>query len=266
MNDIKSKSAGLDARTRLMTGLIAAGILLVAALGIYFFDRVRSSERAREMINWQVRLGIVASSRAAAIETWLGDQGNAVQSLAENASLQIYLAELDLLMRAGSWKLGTAVPEAEYLQNLLAVSAEQAGFVPERLSTTVSANVQPAGQAGMALLDTKGTVLAATTHMPPMDERFRNAMTEAREGALALIDLHTTSAGSRIGFVAPIYAIQSGGAGSEVIGFVAAIRGPGQDFFSRLDQPGDDSRIGETYLIRRSGKMIEYISPLADGT
>lgn len=266
MNKTKKKSAGMAVQTRMMTGFIAAGILLAAALGVYFFDRVRSSEREREVINWQVRLGIVAASRAAAIETWLGDQGRAVQSLAENASLQIYLAELDLLMRAGSWKPGTAVPEAEYLQNLLAVSAEQAGFVPERLSTTVNANVQPAGHAGMALLDAKGVVLAATTHMPPIDERFKSRFAEARSGALALIDLHTTSAGNRIGFIAPIYAIQSGGVGSAVIGFVAAIRAPGRDFFDQLVQPGIRSDSGETYLVRRSGKMIEYISPLADGT
>ena len=250
-------------RTRFLSALIAGGILFAAAFGLYFFDQLRSTERQRELINWQVRLGIVASSRALAVETWLNEQGRAVQSLAENASLQIYVAELELLKKQGSLEQGGAVPEAEYLQSLLSVSAAQAGFVPERLVETVSANVTPAGQAGMALLDSRGGMLAATRHMPPMDERFAGGMARAREGALALIDLHSTSAGIRIGFVAPIYAIQAAG-GSEVIGFVAAIRSPGSDLYDHLEQPGDPT--GEIYMIRQAGRSIEYISPLADGT
>ncbi|MCH8203125.1 MAG: PAS domain S-box protein [Proteobacteria bacterium] len=251
-------------RTRFLSALIAGGILFAAAFGLYFFDQLRSTERQRELINWQVRLGIVASSRALAVETWLNEQGRAVQSLAENASLQIYVAELELLKKQGSWERGGAVPEAEYLQSLLSVSAAQAGFVPEKLSETVNANVTPAGQAGMALLDSSGNILAATQHMPPMDERFAGGMATARGGALALIDLHSTSAGIRIGFVAPIYAIQATG-GSDIIGFVAAIRSPGSDLYDHLEQPGDTSQTGKSYLIRQAGRSIEYISPLADG-
>jgi PAS domain S-box-containing protein len=261
-----NEGGGIVGRTRFLSALIAGGILFAAALGLYFFDQLRSTERQRELINWQVRLGIVASSRALAIETWLNEQGQAVQSLAENASLQIYVAELELLKKEGNWEQGGAVPEAEYLQSLLAVSAAQAGYVPEKLSETVRANVTPAGQAGMALLDSRGILLAATLHMPPMDERFAGGMATARGGTLALIDLHATSAGNRIGFVAPIYAIQAGGGGSEVIGFVAAIRSPGSDLYNHLEQPGDTSETSETYIIRQVGRTIEYISPLADGT
>ena len=263
MAENESEAGGNVGRTRFLSALIAGGILFAAAFGLYFFDQLRSTERQRELINWQVRLGIVASSRALAVETWLNEQGRAVQSLAENASLQIYVAELELLRRQGSLEQGGPVPEAEYLRSLLSVSAAQAGFVPERLAETVNANVTPAGQAGMALLDSSGNLLAATQHMPPMDERFAGGMATARRGALALIDLHSTSAGIRIGFVAPIYAIQAAG-GSEVIGFVAAIRSPGSDLYDHLEQPGDPT--GEIYMIRQAGRSIEYISPLADGT
>ncbi len=131
MAEDDSEAGGDGGRTRFLSALIAGGILLAAALGLYFFDQLRSSERQRELINWQVRLGIVASSRALAVETWLNEQGRAVQSLAENASLQIYVAELELLKKQGGGELGGAVPEAEYLQSLLSVSAAQAGFVPE---------------------------------------------------------------------------------------------------------------------------------------
>ena len=72
----------------------AAGIALalagVVALAFYFVE----DERQRDVQEWQVRLGIVADSRAAAIDDWLDANFLPIRELAQNASLQLYMSEL----------------------------------------------------------------------------------------------------------------------------------------------------------------------------
>jgi len=76
-----------------IVGIVLLGLALAAAvLAIRFVE----TERDRDLRAWQVRLGIVAASRAAAIDGWLAHQKSVVRDLAENAALQIYMTELEL--------------------------------------------------------------------------------------------------------------------------------------------------------------------------
>ena len=117
------------------------------------------------MQDWQIRLGIVADSRAGAINDWIEDQFGVIRSLGENASLQLYVTELSLLGEdAGDDDLG----EAGYLRNLLIATAERAKFTEPLTGPDLNANVERVGLAGMALLDPNGKVLVATPTMPPI--------------------------------------------------------------------------------------------------
>ena len=44
------------------------------------------------------------------------------------------------------------------------------------------------------------------------------------------------------------------------------VRVVGDDLFDLLIQPGDTTETAATYLVRKSGAAVEYLSPLADGT
>jgi PAS domain S-box-containing protein len=50
------------------------------------------------------------------------------------------------------------------------------------------------------------------------------------------------------------------------VGFVVGLKVVGEDFFDRLDQPGDVVPNAENLLIRQTDAMVDYMSPLADGT
>mgnify|MGYP004254606819 CR=1 FL=1 len=76
---------------------VALGILAATAVAItvsiYFTLQFIDKERERDRLNWQVRLGIVADFRAAAVNDWVEEQFGHMRELTQNASLQLYLAE-----------------------------------------------------------------------------------------------------------------------------------------------------------------------------
>jgi hypothetical protein len=74
----------------------AVGLVVLAVGAILFSFRFVEDERKREMQAWQIRLGIVADSRAAAIDEWIDRNFAALRELTENASLQLYMTELEM--------------------------------------------------------------------------------------------------------------------------------------------------------------------------
>lgn len=256
-----------DRRARTVMAGMAIGLVVVMILGIWAMLGFVSDERERDMQSWQVRLGIVADSRAAAVEGWLEQHFHTVKSLAENASLQIYLTELNLDKDEGEkLPLDIEAAELEYLQNLLIVAADQGGFSALQPSMSVNANVTPAGQTGIAITDATGKLLVATPDMPASTPRIRDALNQAASGEPVFIDMFQGTAGVSIGFVVPVYAVQADTAGSKNIGFVVGLKLVGASLYKQLEQPGEAEGAAETVLLRRSGNKIEYISPLADGS
>ncbi|NQV98794.1 MAG: cache domain-containing protein [Rhodospirillales bacterium] len=69
---------------------IAIGVA-VAVAGVFAFVE---SERQRDVQAWQVRLGIIADSRTAAVNEWVELNFNHMRELAQNASLQLYLSDI----------------------------------------------------------------------------------------------------------------------------------------------------------------------------
>ncbi len=244
--------------------LAAGGLLLLAAVvAVYFAFRFVDQERERDFQAWQVRLGIVANSRAAAVNEWVERNFSAVRELTENASLQLYLTEL--VLAGGSQAVKIEEPaEAGYLRNLLVATAERNGFKPPPAAGEVAANVKRVGVAGMALVNALGDPLVSTPAMPPINERIRAAVRKALAGEPAVIDIYLGASNRpTIGFVLPIYGIQDDG--PEGIGAAVGVRLVDADFYKRLIQPGQTKDSAKTYIVRRNGGVIEYLSPLAGG-
>ncbi|MFQ5784812.1 MAG: HD-GYP domain-containing protein [Alphaproteobacteria bacterium] len=245
--------------------LAAAALALATALGVVLVFQFVKAERERDFRAWQVRMGIVADSRFAAVDAWLDRQFGQLSELAQNASLQLYVTRLTLL--DGDLAQMTDEPaERGYLRNLLVASADRSGFSAPLRGPDVNANVARIGVAGIALLDRDGRVLVATPGMPPLDRSLVGLVLGAR-GKRALYDLHLGVAGDpTMGFVLPVFAVQSDGAPSDQVGSVVGIKPVAQELFPLLVQPGATETSAETVLLRGTGEAIEYLSPLADGT
>ena len=265
--DLSGKTEEIQKRKINKVVLFAAiGLVVVAILGVFFVFQFIQSERQRDRQAWQIRLGIVADSRSAAVEDWLDTQFGTMRELSENASLQLYMTELSLA--GGNESEVTDEPaQASYLRNLLVATAERAGFTEPFVQTEITANVERVGTAGIGLTDAAGRPLVATPTMPPLTGKLRDFINKMPRGERALFDLHLgVSDQPTLGFVVPVFGIQADEGTSEVIGLVIGLRIVGQDLYDTLKQPGETDETAETYLVRRSGANIEYLSPLQDGT
>jgi len=246
-------------------GISVLLLLAVVAVGVWATFKFADEQRVRDIQNWEVRLGIVADSRAASIDDWLRKQEQAIGTLANNASLQVYLTQL-VIETNENGNAVSDVPEAGYLINLLNNQAVISGFwQPEE--PEIRANVTRPGKAGIALTDGTGQLLVASGNMPPLNPNIRAAMAEAGSGQPALIDLYAGLDGSpTLGFVWPVFAVQDDGSKRDIIGYVVGIRTVEASLFPLLFQPGDVVQTAETYLVRKDGNLVQYLSPLVDGT
>ncbi|OUR78590.1 hypothetical protein A9Q83_06845 [Alphaproteobacteria bacterium 46_93_T64] len=264
MSDIKEE-LGTSPKAYKFIWLAAATLVAVVIAGVWGTIVFVEGQRGRDVQNWEIRLGIVADSRVSAIEKWLTEQREAILSLAENESLQVYLTQLVLDTQENGAKI-TEVPEAGYLINLLNNHAVISGFW-EPQEPEIRANVARPGRAGIALTDRTGRLLVSSGNMPPMNPAIRAGMAQADSGVSAVIDMYSGLDGEPVmGFVHPVYAIQQNGDVDQIIGFIVGLRTVRKSLFPNLHQPGDSQHSSETYLVRKTGKLVEYISPLADGT
>jgi PAS domain S-box-containing protein len=248
------------------TLLIAAAVLLVLAIaGGAAMVRFVDSEWQRELRTWQVRLGIVADSRFAAVDDWLDRQFDELAGLADNASLQLYMTQL-ATNSANPDDADVADAQAEYLQNLIAATATRSGFVDSGAPSTVAANLARTGTGGMALIDAKGQTVAATQGMPPLAGRLRDFVSGLKPGERGLLDLYLDSTGRpAMAFAVPVFAVQGNRDAASQIGTVLGVKEVGDELFPLLHQPGETSETALAVLVRRSGAAIEYLSPLPDG-
>ena len=260
----KDKASSRRPVNKTVIGAIGAILLLIAG-GVIFTFKFVGDERERSVQEWQVRLAIVADSRAAAINEWMEQNFTYLREVAENASVQLYISELVEAQAKGGAAITEVAAQAQYLRNLLIATAERTGFKPPPAVGEVAANIERAGVAGIGLVDANGGPISSSPGMPPMSPAMRIAVAKALDGQPTLIDVFVgASAQPAVGFALPVFGIQD--TGSKGIGVVIGIRLLGTDLFDRLKQPGATEKTGETYLVRKEGQTVQYLSPLADGT
>ncbi|MGB8274743.1 MAG: HD domain-containing phosphohydrolase [Alphaproteobacteria bacterium] len=245
---------------------LAIGLFAAAVIGVLMVVRLVDSERDRDLHAWQVRLGIVADSRAAAVTSWTEGQYATLRALAENASLQIYLTEL-AAARGDPAKATTAAAQAGYLRNLLTVTASRGGFTGKAAGPQVDANVERTGVAGVALVAMDGSILVATSDMPPMAGALGGFVAGLAPGTRGLAGPYPGPSGRpTMAFAVPIFAVQGDPVASQQVGLAVGVKEIEDDLYPLLRQPGATEKTAETLLVRSDGTVIEYISPLADGT
>src|SRR3990167_507605 len=83
----KADESELRAKRRVNRTVLLIGLAMVVAVGLAVFGTFYyiEGERQRDVQAWQVRLGIVADGRAAAVDEWLDQNFGYMRELAENA-------------------------------------------------------------------------------------------------------------------------------------------------------------------------------------
>lgn len=248
--------------------LITAAIPVVLSIAavVWIFAYI-DEERERSLQVWQVRLGIVAASRVAAVESWLADQTEVVADVAENPGLRLFLGQRALAGGDLSDIVGGA-GQLEINRNLLDGVAARTGFDAPPLGPPVAANVEREGIAGLLVVEPDGDLIVASSTAQRLHERFRDAVASASldDGAIAAGPLMGADDEPAMAFLAPIFAAQGEQTAEDHVGWVVGVKPVADELLPLLEQPGTVEQTAEAVLIRRDDGVIQYLSPLRDGT
>lgn len=252
-----SDAAGGDRRQmRRRAGLALVALLLVAfvaVLGIFWFA---DSERDRLTAEWQVRLGLVADSRKEAVEDWLNQRRGEVLRLAATRTVQFYLVDLS----------DPELPREEtdssrqYIEGLMTSEAERGDYLSSR-GQMATADRDASARGGLILLDASNNIVAQTPGAPDPSSLLPDGL---RPGQVSVSPPFAAGDGrAMIALFSSIGAPEGSADGG--IGLLVAIRPLGDDFFRRLEQPGDTTSGAETFLTDLNDGQVRYLSPLDDG-
>ncbi len=250
----KTKQAAVIAVVAVIT------VIIISTVGLIKFVAIESK---RDLVNWETRLGILADSRANAVNEWIARQFAELTSLADNQYLELYASQI----------LQTPTESKEepfqvsYLRNLLVFTAERSGFASKSIQT-VNANVQTSGTSGIAILDKEKKVLVSTISMPPLEGRLAEIIVNLPQSENYISNIYKGVDGKpSIVFSVPIPSVQGDdGSGMNYVGSIVGIQTVEESLFPLLKQPGAMEKTAEAMLVRVDGNILNYISPTNDGS
>ncbi len=254
------------ASTGVGLGGLAVALAALLIIATVIANRFLAEEEQRDLLDWQVRLGIVLDSRVAVVADWLDEQAALHARLAENPGLRLVAGQL-----AAQSSDAPLPPELAaqlgFIRNLLTAEADRFGFTVRPDGPDVPANVDRQGVAGLALVSLRGGVLAASPGMPEVAGDLLAFIATQAPGQPAVRDLYAGT-GDRISmaFLAPVFPEQGGTAADDQVAWVLGVRPVAEDLFTLLRQPGQIEETAEIVLLSEREGAIAYLSPLIDGT
>jgi len=238
-------------------------LIVLAVVGIWAINRFVEEERQRELTQWQVRLGIVADSRAAEVNRWLAGNVADLNALADNESVQLYVGSIDDF--SGDPEQQDQVEGfRQYLRNLLLVAAMRGGFGTADQATQPSFNQARVGAGGILIVNNDGAVVAASPDAPPFEGALRDFVSAVAPGTSATGPLMVDARGEpTMTFVVPLFAVQSDQATSAQIGRIVGVKRVARELYPLLRQPGETTQTATTVLLTKAGDKVAYLSPIA---
>jgi PAS domain S-box-containing protein len=235
-------------------------LVVLGVIGIWAINRFIDAERQRELTQWQVRLGIVADSRAAEVNRWLAGNFADLNVLADNESVQLYVGSIDEF--GGDPEQQDQVEGfRQYLRNLLLVAATRGGF--GEADHQPSFNQARRGSGGILIVNDEGGVVAASPDAPPFEGTLRDFASAVPPGESATGPLAIDARGEpTMTFVVPLFAAQSDQATSAQIGRIVGVKQVARELYPLLRQPGETSRAAATVLLTRTDDQVVYLSPI----
>jgi PAS domain S-box-containing protein len=219
-------------------------------------------EKERTLRDWQIQMGLVVETRAAAVEGWLGSQFDVLRGIATNESQKIYIDTLLDNQAVADRKEGAA----GFLRNYLKRVAEQNGFITPPPALEINANVVREGIAGIAILAPSGQVLVASEFLPALKEDgFLDTLKENAARQRGLWNLRLDSEGQpSLGFLVPIYPVDAQD-NAKPIAYVVGLKQVAKELFPLMSQPGETLKSAENFLVQEkpgtSGSTIQYLTP-----
>jgi PAS domain S-box-containing protein len=262
------KSLVNRARHMLNRKMTLAALLVVVAIiaSGFLVLQFAEAERARDMYNWQVRMGLVADRQASEVSSWVEDQFSELSKLSENQSLQLYMTELEIL--AGDLASGfiEEPAEATFLKNLLTVTAKRGGFLAPVQRSEIKANIKSNGVSGITIINNHGSVLVSTRGMPIIEDKLASFVEQLPKGKKVLLDMYKGASGEpTMAFVVPVYSIQGDHDASQQMGIILGVKPVAKELFPILKPSYTGFKTAETIIVRAEEGAIEYISPLMNG-
>lgn len=257
-DDIAAQDSAEARRSRNKIGLFALLLAVAGVASVVAVIRMVEDAGERELRAWQVRLGIVAESRASAIAEWVSTQAAEVDTVAANPSVALTMTEL-AMAEGDRTQVVDFDGQAAYLRNYLTSVAERAGFSLPPASDTAFQAGRPRTM-GLAIVDAQGVVVSATRDMPLIEGPVADWVRTASREAPSFIDVYESGEGLRVGFMAPIYRLQMPSESANYVGMVVGLRPVGDDFQALLRQPGTTEETATALLLRSLDGRTEVIA------
>lgn len=250
----------------LISSALLSFFLFASAFGIMRFLQY---EEKRDLMNWQLTLGVMADQASNRLESWIREQFSSLGELAENGSLQLYTSHVQ--QREPSVDGSVEPAELSYLRNLIRASAERLGFVSHDGSgAQIPANVAFVEENSLALLGENLDIITGTPGISAPDEEMRAILTKALEsGSAALVDVRLNqNRRPVVGFAVPVSSLQMGRGRDTArpVGVLLGIKDVAGHLSPLLLSSSGALKTASTILVRREGGFVVNISPLQDGT
>jgi len=248
---------------------LAILILVIAVTGFVLMARLVEDNKTRELDAAYRQLGLVADSRAAAVDEWLGGQKKAISTIAGNPSLSFFMTELQWSGDVAAVTDGES--RLQILKNYLLFSADQTGFTAPPEGADVPANIARKARAGLMVIDPAGRPVVGTPWTPDVIKRLGALDALATLKAPLLVGPYPGETGElSLVLAAPIMPFEGGSAkGGGAVGFVIGVRLLGDALAARLHQPGEQTETGRNYLVgqkggQKGGDLIHYLAGIRD--
>ncbi len=247
-----------------------AAVFLIAVIvtAAWLLSSFISSERERDLKDWEITLSVMADNRVVAIEQWLAGQFSPLLELSENGSVQLYVSQLGLQQQGQSSEPEPA--QTSYLRNLIKATAIRTGIVPlgaERLK--IPANLKLPSDSGLALFNQAGDPLVATPSMPELSEQTIKLIRSAiKTGKKQISDIHLNERLQPVmGFIVPVPGLEGLSDTTKASGVLVAIKEVSFELYPLLASNTQMIEQDEAYLVQRmKNDSLLYLTPLADGS
>jgi len=216
-NDHVRARIGLRQRD-IVTGVI---VFMGAMLFVAGAFHIAQSERQFALNQWEKRLRVNIADPAVKVSDWLNQGKRAIEAVAANATVEIYLSEL----QAAGYER-SRVPQGDAQAAFVASYILSAGMRGPFMSPDRSdrqGDQTPLAQVGLALFDGRGGLVASTPGYGPPVAQIERLIANFKRGQSTPLVVTAAGQPTTIVYLAPILPLQSIGA-AKPIGYAVGAR------------------------------------------
>jgi len=259
----------MNAAARRLLSPVAAALLGLAGLlglGAVLINLYIEGERQRDLLQWESRLALVADARADALARLLAADRRELEELARNASLQLYLWQVQKAREAGA---ETEPAQQAYLRNLILAAADRGGYLADP-DARLPANVPRAAAAGLALFAADAVPVVATPGLGSAIGTYAAVTARARAApGRTLVDLVLGPDDQAMLVMAvpvsPVSGALAAGTAGGPTGVLLAVRSADQALYPLLTRGPNLTEDSEALLLARRDDSVLFLSPTREG-